>query len=93
MVRFTARYSCDFGYTLEGGDSRFCQIDGKWSGSPPHCTLDVLIGSVVAVSVFLLLTVMSLVVCFVLCHQKRYFQPLVKSVGTDEFTDRPRYVV
>ena len=95
VVRFTARYSCDFGYTLNGDNSRFCQIDGNWSGSHPACTLDALIGSVVAITVTLLLTVVSVVVCCVLYRQKRcLIRPLVEPVETDiRLSDRPRYVV
>ena len=29
-------YTCDVGYTLQGSDSRTCQLDG-WTGSLPQC--------------------------------------------------------
>ena len=32
-----AYYSCDEGYVLHGGDSRYCQKDGLWSGEVPLC--------------------------------------------------------
>ena len=92
MAGFTASYTCDFGYTLEGEDSRICQIDGNWSGSQPDCTLDALFGSVVAVSVILLLVVVSLFICCVIYHRKRHFR-LIRYVETFELTDRRRYVV
>ena len=30
-------YTCDVGYTLQGSNSRTCQVDGQWSGSVPQC--------------------------------------------------------
>ena len=33
----TAIYSCDTGYTLNGGSTRTCQSDRTWSGSAPTC--------------------------------------------------------
>ena len=32
-----AHYSCEEGYVLHGGDMRYCQMDGGWSGTPPVC--------------------------------------------------------
>ncbi|KAL2083424.1 hypothetical protein ACEWY4_021197 [Coilia grayii] len=40
--RFThgavVHYSCGQGRTLIGNSSRYCQEDGRWSGSPPYCS-------------------------------------------------------
>ena len=33
----TAVYTCNSGYTLVGRDTRTCQDDGSWSGTPPIC--------------------------------------------------------
>ena len=33
----SAVYSCNTGYTLTGGTTRFCVSGGIWSGSPPTC--------------------------------------------------------
>ena len=32
-----AHYSCEEGYVLHGGDMRYCQMDGGWSGAPSVC--------------------------------------------------------
>ncbi|XP_045205733.2 CUB and sushi domain-containing protein 3-like [Mercenaria mercenaria] len=32
-------YSCKTGYSLTGGDTRVCQADGFWSGTPPTCQI------------------------------------------------------
>ena len=32
-----ATYSCDTGYTLNGGNTRTCQSGRNWSGSAPTC--------------------------------------------------------
>ena len=36
-VNTVAIYTCDTGYTLNGGTSRVCVTGGMWSGSPPVC--------------------------------------------------------
>ncbi len=37
-VDTVATYTCDIGYTLNGGNTtRTCESDGTWSGSPPVC--------------------------------------------------------
>lgn len=43
-----ATYSCQHGYHVVGLQSRTCQADGKWAGTPPACkqnskTLNVVI--------------------------------------------------
>ena len=37
-VGSTATYSCEVGYTLEGGKKRECLATGEWSGKEPVCT-------------------------------------------------------
>ena len=32
-----AIYNCDSGYMLEGSDTRMCQRNSEWSGTPPIC--------------------------------------------------------
>uniref|UniRef100_A0A8C6L3G6 CUB and Sushi multiple domains 2 n=1 Tax=Nothobranchius furzeri TaxID=105023 RepID=A0A8C6L3G6_NOTFU len=32
------RYSCTDQRTIIGNTTRMCQLDGQWSGSPPHCS-------------------------------------------------------
>lgn len=32
------RYSCIGQRTIIGNTTRMCQLDGQWSGSPPHCS-------------------------------------------------------
>ena len=32
-----AHYSCEEGYVLHGGDMRYCQQDGGWSGAQTIC--------------------------------------------------------
>lgn len=32
------RYSCMGQRTVIGNTTRMCQLDGQWSGSPPHCS-------------------------------------------------------
>ena len=32
------QYSCVQGRTLLGNATRYCQEDGRWSGTPPYCT-------------------------------------------------------
>lgn len=32
-----AQYSCDPGLVLDGDPTRFCQVNGQWSGSEPLC--------------------------------------------------------
>ncbi len=36
-VDTVATYTCDTGYTLNGGTTRTCGSGGSWSGSPPTC--------------------------------------------------------
>ncbi len=36
-VSTVATYTCDTGYTLNGGTTRICRSDGIWSGSAPTC--------------------------------------------------------
>ncbi len=36
-VDTVATYTCDTGYTLNGGSTRTCGSDGVWSGSSPKC--------------------------------------------------------
>jgi hypothetical protein len=33
----TATYTCDPGYEVVGSATRFCQLDGSWSGTAPQC--------------------------------------------------------
>uniref|UniRef100_A0A8B9LZ55 CUB and Sushi multiple domains 2 n=1 Tax=Astyanax mexicanus TaxID=7994 RepID=A0A8B9LZ55_ASTMX len=33
------RYSCMGQRSIVGNTTRMCQLDGQWSGSPPHCTV------------------------------------------------------
>ena len=83
-----AIYSCSPGYRLAGDATRICGVDENWSGSPPDCTLDAVIGSVAAI-VFVLslfLVVMSLIVCCALYHQKKGSKPPVEHVETVELT-------
>ena len=37
LVDTVATYTCDTGYTLNGGSTRTCGSDGVWSGSDPTC--------------------------------------------------------
>ena len=32
-----ARYGCEYGYRLNGNETRVCSEDGRWSGSDPVC--------------------------------------------------------
>ena len=32
-----ATYSCDFGFTLVGSNTRICQLGGQWSEKEPFC--------------------------------------------------------
>lgn len=34
-----ARYSCNFGFELNGNDSRQCGADGTWTGDAPSCKI------------------------------------------------------
>ncbi len=36
-VDTVATYTCNTGYTLNGGTTRTCESDGVWSGSTPTC--------------------------------------------------------
>ena len=95
LNRFTATYNCNFGYSLEGDDTRNCLIDGSWSGSQPSCTLTTLITTVItiAVSVSLILTVVSVMLCYYGKKSSKHSIESVEMVETVEFTDRPRYIV
>ena len=35
----TCNFRCDAGYELTGSDTRTCQSNGSWSGSPASCTI------------------------------------------------------
>ena len=35
---WVATYTCDRGYTLHGNRHRYCQENGKWTGSDPYCS-------------------------------------------------------
>ena len=37
IVGSTATYTCNDGFTLQGGSTRTCQTNGQWSGSAPIC--------------------------------------------------------
>ena len=37
LVNAVATYSCNSGYSLEGGENRTCEVDGDWSGTAPTC--------------------------------------------------------
>ncbi|KAM6428144.1 CUB and sushi domain-containing protein 2 isoform 3-T4 [Liasis olivaceus] len=37
-VGAVVRYSCQEGRSLIGNSTRMCQLDGRWSGSLPHCS-------------------------------------------------------
>ena len=32
-----AVHSCEDGYAIKGQESRYCQLDGSWSGEVPTC--------------------------------------------------------
>ena len=85
-----AIYSCSSGYRLAGDASRICETNEDWSGSPPYCTLDVIIGSVAAIVLFLFLAVVSLIVCCAVYHRKKGSEPPVEHVETIEPTHQPR---
>ena len=36
-VDTVATYTCNHGYTLNGGTTRTCRSDGIWNGSDPTC--------------------------------------------------------
>ena len=38
-VSDTATYTCNDGYEISGSDTQTCQLNGKWSGSPPICEI------------------------------------------------------
>ena len=56
----------------------------------PECTLDTLVGSVVAVSITLFVIVVGLVGCCILYYRKRRVKHLSEGVETFELTERPR---
>ena len=35
----TCSFTCNTGYELTGSDTRTCQSDGSWSGSPVSCVI------------------------------------------------------
>ncbi len=41
----SARYSCSFGFILEGEAFRACTIDGTWSGEAPVCRGELIMKS------------------------------------------------
>ncbi|XP_043915904.1 CUB and sushi domain-containing protein 1-like [Protopterus annectens] len=40
IVGSVVRYSCEGRQTLIGNSTRMCQLDGRWSGTLPHCSGD-----------------------------------------------------
>lgn len=44
-VGSVVRYSCLGKRTLVGNATRMCQLDGRWSGSLPHCSGEVAFGN------------------------------------------------
>ena len=85
-----AIYSCSYGYRLAGDATRICEIDEDWSGSPPDCTLDAVIGFVGAIALSLFLAVVSLIGCCAVYHRKKGLKPPVEHVETIELTHQPR---
>ena len=35
---WVAVYDCNKGYSLSGNRHRYCQENGRWTGSDPHCS-------------------------------------------------------
>lgn len=44
-VGSVVRYSCLGKRALMGNSTRMCQLDGRWSGSLPHCSGELGIGT------------------------------------------------
>ena len=36
-----AVYSCEEGFVLRGDHKRYCQRNGQWTGTDPHCSIAV----------------------------------------------------
>ena len=80
-----AIYSCNPGYRLAGDAIRNCGMNKSWSGSPPNCTLDAVIGSVAAI-VFVLSLFLVVMMCCAKYHRKKGLKPPVEHAETVELT-------
>ncbi len=56
-----ATYSCDFGYNLNGTNTRTCQAGRMWSGSEPTC--DSTLSSLVHLCTLMVLFLSAVVTC------------------------------
>ena len=86
-----AIYSCSPGYRLDGDATRSCEMNENWSGSQPVCSLDAVIGTVIAIVLSLFLVVLSLIVCYALYHRKKGLKPQVEYVESVELTHQLRW--